>query len=163
MVELLIVIVIGALLAVVAIPSMRQVLNTMRQSSALGLLVNDLNQARGEAIKLNQRALMCARSNTATDATTCGTDWTRGWLVCVEAVVPDTCVALPTAQIPNPIVVVRPPLDGNLTLVGSAAVIRFNPNSTQGAGGAATLTLSGTWDSPTPRVVTVAATGSITK
>ena len=158
-IELLITVTIGAILAAIAVPALRDTLNTTRQSAALGLIVNDLNQARGEAIKRNARMLMCARSDTATNATSCGTNWTRGWLVCIEAAAPDTCMAA-TLLVPNPVLVVRPPLDANLTLTGSGAAVRFNPNSSAVAG---TLTLGGNWSGATSRVVSVAATGNITK
>lgn len=163
MIELLIVIAIGAILAAIAVPSMRDVLRTTRQNSALGLVVSDLNQARGEAIKRNTRVLVCVRNaaGTGCDALA-GTNWQAGWVVCTgtDASGNGVCDAS-TAANPNP-VVVRPPLDASMTLTGSAAFIRFNANSSQGAGGAAaTLTLSGTG---TPiRVVSIAATGNITK
>ena len=82
--------------------------------------------------------------------------------MCIDADADDACDAS-TATNPNP-VVVRPALDSSLTLAGPAAAIRFNANSSQGAGGAAaTLTLRGAWAGATNRVVTVAGTGNITK
>lgn len=160
-IELLIVLTIGAVLAVIAVPSLRDTLNNTRLSSAVGLLVNDLNQARGEAIKRNGRVLVCGRNANGTD---CGgvTDWRVGWLVCSEAAVANTCAAT-TATNPNPIIV-RPPLDPRLTLIASDVAIRFNANSSQGAGGAnATATLGGTWSGAANRVVSVAGTGNISK
>ena len=166
MIELLVVMTIGGILAAVAVPGLRDMLRTTRQSSAFGLVMSDLNLARGEAIKRNARMLMCARDNAVTNVTQCGTDWRRGWLVCVESTATaDTCSGV-TAAVPIPVVAVRPPLDSSLTMVGSAAVIRFNPNSSQGpqnVPAVATLTVSGTWSSPTPRIATIAATGNITR
>lgn len=168
LIELLIVIAIAAILATIAAPSLRDTLNNMRQSSALGLVISDLNQARGEAIKRNVRVLMCVRNTAGTDCSA-GTDWRVGWLVCAEStLVSNECVTS-TADNPNP-VIVRPALATNLTFAATdavpaaIAVIRFNPNSSQGAGGgAATLTLAGTWSGATARTVVVQGSGSISK
>lgn len=159
-IELLIVIVIAGILAVIAVPSMQSVLRNTRQSSAVSLLVSDLNQARGEAIKRNARALVCKRNiaGTGCDTTAPLTDWAGGWLVCTDANGDDTC-DLATATNPNP-VVVRPPLDASLTLSATAAPIRFNANST---GTVAVLTLGGTWSGAPARALAIAATGNITK
>lgn len=141
---------------------MRDVLRSTRQSSALSLLMSDLNQARGEAIKRNSRTLVCLRNAAGTDCVVGNTNWQAGWLVCTDADANDSCDAS-TATSPNP-VVVRPALDATLTLTAPAAVIRFNANSSQGAGGAAVaLTLGGTWSGAPARAVTIAATGNITK
>ena len=159
-IELLIVITIGAILAAIATPSLRQTLNSMRQSSATGLLLGDLNLARGEAIKRNARVLVCGRNTAGTDCAAV-TDWRVGWVVCVEAVAVNTC-ALGTLANPNPLVV-RPPVDNNLTVTSSDAAIRFNPNSTQGAGVLATVDVNGTWAGAVARRVSIAATGNISK
>lgn len=152
LIELLIVIAIGAILAMIAVPSFRDMLNATRQNSALGLVISDLNQARGEAIKRNTPVLVCGRNVAGTDCAAVA--WTAGWVVCVEGAVPDQCAAA-TADTPNP-VIVRPALDAALALTTTANPVRFRANS---AGTAATLTLTGA----TARTVTVAATGSISK
>jgi type IV fimbrial biogenesis protein FimT len=159
-IELMIVVAIGAILAVIAIPSLRDTLNNTRQSTALGLIINDLNQARGEAIKRNARILVCGANAAGTNCIggLAPTDWRAGWLVCREGTVAGECAAS-DVQDPNP-VIVRPPINDSLTLVASAAVIRFNPNSSAMA---ATLTLGGTWSGATNRVATVAVTGNISK
>lgn len=161
LIELLIVLAIGGVLALIAVPSFRDTLNNTRQSSALALLVNDMNQARGEAIKRNGRVLICARNSDGTDCADVA-DWSVGWVVCSESAVANSCAAS-TASNPNPLVV-RPPLDERLTLNVPGKVIRFNANSSQGAGGlAATATLGGTWSGAPDRLVTVAGTGHISK
>jgi len=156
-IELMIVVTIGAILAAIAIPGLRDTLNNTRQSTALGLVINDLNQARGEAIKRNARMLVCAADAAGTNCTG-GTDWRAGWLVCREGTVVGECAAS-AAQDPNP-VIVRPPLSESLMLDSSVAFIRFNPNSSATVG---TLTLGGTWSGATDRVATVAVTGNISK
>lgn len=157
-IELLIVMAIGAILAAVAVPSMRDVLYNMRHSSALGLIVNDLNLARGEAIKRNARIVMCVRNAAGTDCGA-GTNWQAGWLVCTSVTDPVTLVESCANPLVEPLVV-RPALDAKLTLTGSAAAVRFNANSSAVA---QTLTLGGTWSGAPARVVTVAVTGNISK
>lgn len=171
MIELLIVLTIGAVLAAIAVPSLRSTLNNTRQSSAVSLLVNDMNQARGEAIKRNGPVLICGRNADGTDCADV-TDWRVGWVVCADRTTAGTTPELPpsdgrcdgpTAENPNPLVV-RPPLGESLTLVASDVAIRFNANSSQGSGGGnATVTLGGTWSDAKNRVIAVANTGSISK
>jgi type IV fimbrial biogenesis protein FimT len=159
MIELMVVITIVALLAGMAAPSLVDLINSTRLSSTMSQLTNDLNRARSEAVKRNRRVLVCVRS---TD-TTCGavTNWQNGWLVCYDEDQDGTCDAT-SATNPNPIAV-HQAINARLTLTGSAATIRFNPTGTQGAGGAATLTLAGTWTGAVSSVATIAATGNISR
>lgn len=160
-IEVIIVVAIGAILAAIAVPSMRELLNTTRQSSAVSLIVSDLNQARGEAIKRNVRMLVCRRNAAGTDCAggSAPVSWQAGWVVCIEGTVADQCAAS-TAANPNP-VIVRPPLDASLTLTSPLAVVRFSPNSSVAA--AAAFSLGGTWSGAATRTVNVAGTGNITK
>lgn len=157
MVELIIVVAIAAILATVAAPSFSDFINNTRLTSMMTQLTGDLNRARSEAIKRNSWMLVCARSTN----TACGTNWGNGWLVCQDSEPDDTCDAGTTAN-PNPIAV-HQALNSNLTLAGSAAFVRFNPSGTQGTGGAATLTLTGTWSGAQTKTTSVAATGHISR
>ncbi len=166
-IELLIVIAIAAIVAVVAVPSLQGTIHDFRQKTALSLLVSDLNQARSEAIKRNARVLLCVRNTAGTGCAT-GTNWSVGWIACTDSNTDGSCDTSSSTN-PNPFIV-RPALDSTLTLsavdasAAALSLVRFNPNSTQGAGGsAATLTLSGTWSSATSNTVTVAGTGNISK
>jgi type IV fimbrial biogenesis protein FimT len=166
MIELLVVIAIAAILATVAVPALQGTIRDFRQRSALSLLVSDLNQARGEAIKRNSRVLLCVR-NTAGTACAASTNWLSGWVVCTTDAV--TSTACDAASSPNPFIV-RPALDASLTLTvtDAAAValsnVRFNATSSQGAGSsAATFTLGGNWSGATAHTVTVAGTGNISR
>jgi type IV fimbrial biogenesis protein FimT len=165
LIELLIVIAIGAILASLAAPSFSSFINNTTQSSAMTQLVSDLNRARGEAIKRNSRVLICARNTAGTDCVN-GASWQSGWLICYDANQNGSCDAAPAdGSNPNPIAI-HAPVNSKLTLVGSNNAlnsIRFNPSGTQGAGGAATLTLTGTWNGSTAKVVSIAATGFISK
>jgi len=165
------VVAIGAILAMVAVPSFRDMLNTTRQSSALGLIVSDLNLARGEAIKRNTSLIVCARDAAGTG---CAGDWRAGWVVCIEGVV-NQC-APGTAASPNPLVV-RSALDANLTLslfdaLGNAFAfpVRFSPTSAQTSQsdllvrvGEVRLRLAGIWTGAPTRTVSVAVTGNISR
>ena len=157
--ELMVVVSIAAILAAIAVPSFSDLINNTTQSSTMTQLVSDLNRARSEAIKRNQRVLVCARATNAA----CGTDWHNGWLVCYDPDGSGVCDTPPVdGSNPNPIVI-HQAISAKLTLAGTSSLVRFNPNGTQGAGGAATLTLRGTWTGATAKVVSIAATGYISK
>ena len=152
---------IAAILAAVAVPSMRDMLHTTQQSSAVSLLVNDLNQARGEAIKRNTRMLVCRRNadgDKCVASAATPVDWRAGWVVCIEGLA-DQC-ADTTADSPNP-QVVRPPLNAALTLTAPVSTVQFSPNSSAGA--AVNFSLGGTWTGAPIRTVAVAITGNISK
>ena len=159
LVELLVVIAIAAILASLAAPSFVSLMNSTRQGSAQSQLLADLNRARSEAIKRNSRVLLCNTSDGA--ACTALTNWSAGWLVCFDADGNDACDST-SATNPNPIVR-RGALDTSLTLTASATPVRFNPNGTQGGGGAVTLALAGSWDGAQTKTLTVSATGNISR
>ena len=155
--ELLMVVAIGAILATLAAPPLNEFINNTRRSAAITQLTSDLYRARSEAINRNTWMLVCQRNSAGTGCGT-GTNWQNGWLVCQDSVPNGNCDAA-TADRPNPIAV-HQELNPLFSLTGSAPAIRFNPRGTQGAGGAATLTLaSGLHFS----VISIAVTGHITK
>lgn len=163
LIELMIVLAIAAILTAVAAPSFSSLINSMRQTSVLTKLTGDLNRARGEAIKRNQRILVCVRG---TD-TVCGAggnniNWQNGWLVCYDGNQDGVCDLNNTTN-PNPIIV-QPAIHSTLGLTGTSP-IRFNPSGTQGANGAttATLALEGTWAGAVNQSTRIAATGHISK
>lgn len=162
MIELMIVVVIGGILAAIAAPSFNDLINNTRMTSTMSQITSDLNRARSEAIKRNRRVLVCVRStDTACDVVL---NWQNGWLVCYDVDQDGACDATSAAN-PNPIVV-HQALNSRLALTGSTALIRFNPNGTQGLVGAAvveTLTLAFNPPSATNSVATIALTGNISK
>lgn len=159
-IELLVVMVIGAILAALSAPSFNSFINNTRMTSAMSRLTGDLNRARNEAIKRNMRVLVCVRNAAGTDCGA-GTDWRNGWLVCYDGDQDGSCDAA-TASDPNPLAI-QQALKENMALTASANLIRFNPSGTQGAGGAATLTLAGTWAGAQPSVASIAVTGNISR
>lgn len=157
-VELMVVVVIAAILATLAGPSFTAFVNETRQNSTLSQLQADLNRARSEAIKRNARMLVCNPNSSGKDCST-ATTWNSGWIVCYDVDGNDHC-DVTAASNPNP-VVWRGALHANLTLTVSVTPLRFNPVGT--AGGAAVLTLAGNWDGAQNKVLTVSATGNITR
>lgn len=152
MIELLIVLTIAAILAAMATPSFNEFIADTRLTSTMSQLTGDLNRARSEAIKRNQRVLVCVRNSTGTDCGT-GTNWQSGWLVCYDTDQDNLCDTS-SATNPNPIAL-HQAINTNLGLVGSAAFIRFNPN---GTGGPGTLNLVSGAKS---RTANIAVTGNI--
>ncbi|MGP1677519.1 MAG: GspH/FimT family pseudopilin, partial [Burkholderiales bacterium] len=161
-IEILVTIAIASILAAVAVPSLSSFLRNIKLNSISGSLVASLQQARGEAIKLNQGVLVCPSNATKTDCAAT-TDWgVKGWLVCYDGNADGACDAS-TADAPNPIRVEGKVDTTFATVTGPAAAIRFAPSGSQGVAGAATVTLSitGTWSGATAVRVTVAASGLI--
>lgn len=159
-IELLVTLVIAAILAALAGPSFSGLVNNTRLSSTMARLATDLNRARSEAIKRNVRVLVCVRDVAGTNCGT-GTDWSNGWLVCYDGNQDGSC-DVATASDPNPLAI-QQALKENMALTANANLVRFNPSGTQGAGGAATLTLNGTWDGAQTKVASIAATGNISR
>ncbi len=75
--ELIVALAVLAVLIGIGAPSFRSLVEDAGLSRAVGTLDGALRYARSEAIKRGQSVGLCARG---TD-TTCGADWTQGWLV----------------------------------------------------------------------------------
>jgi type IV fimbrial biogenesis protein FimT len=165
-IELLIVIAIVGVLAAVSAPSFLSTVQSMRQRTALATLLDDVNRAKVEAIKRNARVLVCARNAAGTDCVA-SEDWQAGWLVCTQDPANVNHCLAGTADAPNPLVV-RPATDATLSLVKgqlnglgvATEPVRFSAN---GSANPCILTLTGRWTGATSRVVTIEATGGITK
>jgi type IV fimbrial biogenesis protein FimT len=155
--ELMVTLAIGAILAAIAAPGLSSYANENRLRSASSQLLSDINFARLEAIKRNSRVLVCARNAAGTGCSTAN-DWANGWLVCYDGNGDDVCDPT-TPTDPNPLKVAGA-ASATLQLTATRALIRFNPVGS--AAGAATLTFRGTWAASGTRTATVAATGSIT-
>lgn len=158
-IELMIVVTIGAVLLAIGAPNLTEFLRESRLGATMSELTSDMQAARGEAIKRNARVLVCAREANA-DVCTAGANWSNGWLVCYDVNNDGNCDAGSAAD-PNPFRV-RRALD-SITLTGPATAVRFNPSGTQGGTGVATVTfvMTGTWADSSTRTGTVAPTGFI--
>lgn len=78
LVELMVVLAVGAILLALAAPSFSEMLLNNRKTVIVNELIGDLNLARGEAIKRRQPVQVCPRSGAA-----CGSasNWDEGWIV----------------------------------------------------------------------------------
>jgi len=83
LIELIVTVTIVAILAAVATPSLREMLNNNRLTALNNQLVSALNYARAEAVKRNYPVTMCVRK---TDGSACETTggFENGWLVFVD-------------------------------------------------------------------------------
>ena len=81
--ELLVTIAVGAILATIAIPSYRSLVNNTSNTAQINELVGALNYARSTAVARGSSVAVCASS----DQTHCENvdDWHRGWIVYVDA------------------------------------------------------------------------------
>lgn len=79
LVEILAVLVMLTTVAAIAMPAFSSVGRSARLTSAVNEMVASLNLARSEAIKRNQRVVVCKSANATTCTTTGG--WEQGWIV----------------------------------------------------------------------------------
>jgi len=86
LVELLVVLAVGAILLAIAIPSYAFLVNTNRLAAATNDLVTALHLARSESIKRSVRVTVCKTSNATAATPACDTtaNWQQGWLVYVD-------------------------------------------------------------------------------
>lgn len=85
--ELLVVLAVGAILLVIAIPGYAFLVNTSRLAAVTNDLVTALNQARSEAVKRGARVTVCKTSHATAAIPVCDPSgsWQQGWLVFVDS------------------------------------------------------------------------------
>jgi len=83
LVELLVVVAIGGILAAVAVPSFGSFLAIQRTNALANRFLSSLHLARGEAIKRNARAVAC--KSASGNACTSSGGWEQGWIVFHDA------------------------------------------------------------------------------
>ncbi|MBT5229006.1 MAG: prepilin-type N-terminal cleavage/methylation domain-containing protein [Methylococcales bacterium] len=79
LIELMIVIAIGSILAMVAIPSFSRLMQENSLSAATNDLVSTFNFARSEAVRRGSNVGVCATADQGTCSASA--DWSTGWLV----------------------------------------------------------------------------------
>jgi len=86
LVELLVVLAVGAVLLAIAIPSYAFLVNSSRLAAMTNDLVSALHLTRSEAIKRNMRVTVCKTSTAMAETPACDTTagWQQGWLVFVD-------------------------------------------------------------------------------
>jgi type IV fimbrial biogenesis protein FimT len=86
LVELLVVLAMGAILLAIAIPGYAFLANTNRLAAVTNDLVSAIQLARSEAVKRGMRVTVCKTGNAMAPAPACDTvvGWQQGWLVFVD-------------------------------------------------------------------------------
>ncbi|MFL6593704.1 MAG: GspH/FimT family pseudopilin [Luteimonas sp.] len=84
LIELLVAISIVAILLTIAVPSFQAAMNANRLSSAANEMVASLQTARMEAIRRNQRTVVCFSANPTATAPGCATSGLGGWVAFVD-------------------------------------------------------------------------------
>lgn len=84
LVELMIALTVLGILAAVALPSMTNFVRDQRVKAATSDVFASLIYARSEAVKRNQRVVLCSSTNGAACATVAPTDWAQGWIAFVD-------------------------------------------------------------------------------
>jgi len=77
LIELMVVVIILGVVLAVAVPSYTGAVNGSRLAGTANELLASLRQARVEAVRRNQRVVVCPSVN----GVSCATDWGVGWLV----------------------------------------------------------------------------------
>ena len=151
---------VAAILAVLAEPSFNSLMLQLRTTAIANALFSDLNLARSEAIKRNTRVLMCIANSAQTDCASASSDWSVGWLICVNVDKSGSCDNITSSSdinYPNPFIR-RSAIPGGLSLVGKPGtttnLIKFNSD---GSAVAAELDLTGNQK----RCLNVANTGGV--
>jgi type IV fimbrial biogenesis protein FimT len=83
LIELFVTIVVVSIIAGIALPSFRPMLQNMRIRSEASDLAAAINLGRSEAIKLQTAVIICVRSGT-TETCGAGSNWASGWLLFVD-------------------------------------------------------------------------------
>ena len=85
-VELLVAISIAGILLAAALPAMHELVNSSRLDATARELHSHIQLTRTAAVHFRQVVTMCPREDRAgTTGTRCGSDWTRGYVVFVDA------------------------------------------------------------------------------
>lgn len=83
LIELVVTVTIVAILSAVALPSLKEMIESNRLTALNNQLVSSLNYVRGEAVKRAYEVTMCVRNSTGTGCATSG-GFENGWIVFVD-------------------------------------------------------------------------------
>jgi len=157
-IELLIVMAVGAILMALGMPSFVDFTRDIRAGSMMGTLTADIQSARSESVKRNARILFCARANATSNSCTGAPGanvWMNGWLVCYDRNSDGACDASTAAE-PNPIRV-QGAIQAPLAVTGPAVNLIMFPTGSTSAGSVFTVT-GGT---AVTRTATIQPSGSV--
>lgn len=153
LIELMVVLSIAAILAALALPSFRSLIQNNRLTTQANELAGTLNFARGEAVKRGGRVTVCVSTDQAT--CTLGTAWEGGWIAFAD---PDNTA---TFTVGDTLLRVRGALEGGSTLTGTATAVQYLPSGLLGAGtGSYVLTTTGCTGNE-KRTINITATGRL--
>jgi len=172
LIEMLVVIAIGAILLAVGVPSFSYMIDRNRVAGEVNEMLADLALTRSEAITRRGRVIMCRSAAPTAPTATCtaaSTDWNAGWIVFVDdptAGVPfqrDAAEPVIRAYLrtsPQVAVTAAPAFAGlTVTADGTVFVLDGNPLSSLG-GGAEPLRIDFTGSDPVNRrSLCIATTG----
>ncbi len=154
LIELMVVLAIAAILASVAVPSFRALIQNNRLATQANELTGTLNFARGEAIKRGRSVTVCV----STDQVNCtgGLDWSGGWIAFVD-VNSDSVFTVGT----DTLLRVRSRLESGSTLTGATAAVRYASSGLLGAGAGAYNLLTPGCTGNEQRTINITATGRL--
>lgn len=153
LIELMAVLAIAAILASVAVPSFRSMIQNNRLATQANELTGTLNFARGEAIKRGNSVTVCVSSNQT--SCTGGTTWQNGWIAFAD-VNRDRIFS-----VGDTLLRVRGTLEGGGTLTGAQTAVQYLPNGLLNFGtGNYTLATPGCTGNER-RIINVTATGRL--
>lgn len=155
LIELMVVLAIGAILLSLAVPSFRSTIQNNRISTQANELVSTLQLARGEAIKRGLRITVCV----STDQATCtGANWASGWIAFADV------NANGSVDAGDTLLKVSGALDGGSTLTSAgfanAARVQYQPSGFIDSAGTYSLSIPDCIGNEV-RAVNVAATGRV--
>ncbi|KTD40330.1 GspH/FimT family protein [Legionella parisiensis] len=85
LIELLVTLLVLCVALVIAVPSLSNLLMNNRQTAYTDMFVNALNYARNSALNGSMNVIVCPFG--AAKSTTCGGNWSAGWIVATQPVV----------------------------------------------------------------------------
>lgn len=156
LIELMVVLSIAAILASLAVPSFRSVIQNNRLATQANELTGTMNFARSEAIKQGRSVTVCVSADQAT--CTGGTAWERGWIAFVD-INGDSAFTVGT----DTLLRVRGALEGGTTLggAGAATAVRYLPSGLLAVGAGAYAVLAPGCTGNEVRTINITATGRL--
>lgn len=116
LIELMVTLLVLSLLIVVAVPAFRAMMLNNRLIASSDSLVNYLNHARNTSLNDAMNVMVCPIG--ALNSTTCGNNWTSGWIV----------VAQPSGKTAVLLKSQQNPAASPVTISSSAASVTFDPH-----------------------------------
>lgn len=154
LIELMVTVAVAAILAAVAVPGYQYLVRNNRMSATINDLVTDLHRARNEAIRRGLTVTICH----STDGRRCGSDWSSGWIMFVDA--SNIGKRNQSSQAGEPLLQVHGALPAGATLDGGANFPNYIAYSALGfSNNNGTFTFCDARGAPHARAVIISKTG----